>query len=229
MPTSIFISSSSCTTVPVKELEPAARRLSVKSVGQAIDAQYSSGVEQLRTLQHIINVIVARGCIECWVTDQHLPHPHQHPILACVRSKASSLISLRRKDNTHWPFCYSCWIPFREPCMHPPLRVDSLRDHQSCPHGAKFPSILPHVIGTIHSHKVLIGNRRKNPYLDKVAQRLGVDAVNFSSLASLLRWLTHDPASAEEIPWCHAFIIAFYTEFRMLPKPSSSDAIMDDP
>ncbi|KAG1720862.1 uncharacterized protein EDB91DRAFT_1088677 [Suillus paluster] len=211
---------------PAQGLVPAVQHLSVKSVGEAIDAQYSSGMEQLRILRHIIDVIVASGCVECWVTNQHRPHPHKHPNLAGVGSKASSLVCLRRADTTHWPFCYLCWIPFREPCQHPPLREGSLHDHASCPHGAKFPSILPHAICTIYSQKVMIGNRPKNPYIDKIAERLGADVNNFTNLGTLQRWLTHDPGSADEIPRCHAFIIAFYQEFRMLPKPSGGDSAM---
>ncbi|KAG1855080.1 hypothetical protein C8R48DRAFT_776481 [Suillus tomentosus] len=221
-------SSSGTVPNPTNHQPPPTEHLTVRAVGEAINSQYSSGIEQLRVLKHIIEVIVASSCIECWVSNQHELHARKHPNLAGVGSKASSLVCLRRADTTYWPFCYMCWIPFREPCQHPPLQEGSLRDHQSCPHGAKFPSILPHAICAIYSQKGSINNHTKNPYLDKIAQHLGVDVSNFANLAALQKWLTHHPTRADEIPRCHAFIIAFYKEFRMLPTPSTNDVHMTD-
>lgn len=83
--------------------------------------------------------------------------------------------------------------------------------------------MLPHVICTIHSQKASIGKQMKNPYLDKIAEHLRVDVNNFANLATLRTWLNHDPLRADEIPWCHAFIIAFYKEFCMLPIAPTSD------
>lgn len=88
--------------------------------------------------------------------------------------------------------------------MHLSPRVDSLHNHQSYPHSVKFSFIFSHVIGTIHLHKVLTGNQHKILYLDKVAQCLNINVDIFFSLASLLRWLTHNFASANKILWCHA-------------------------
>jgi hypothetical protein len=112
--------------------------------------------------------------------------------------------------------------------MHPSLHSGSLSDHLSCPYGAQFPFILPSVVAIIRESKVIVGGRPTNPYLDRIAARLGVDPTNFASIRSLQAWIKHEPNHADEIPRCHSFVIAFYREFRTIPPDQSGDVHMED-
>lgn len=69
--------------------------------------------------------------------------------------------------------------------------------------------------------RILLGQR--------IAQRLAVDAKHFTSIKSLQTWIKHDPTDADEIPRCHAFVIAFNREFRALPpSPANSTRVAQD-
>jgi hypothetical protein len=156
--------------------------------------------------------------------------PHTHPeVSPSLQSKIISLLPpVKREDTTYWAYCFKCWVPFREPCMHPSLHSGSLNDHLSCPYGAQLPFILPSVVAAIRESKVIVDGRPRNPYLDRIATRLAVDPTNFASIRSLQAWIKHEPKHADEIPRCHSFVIAFYREFRTIPPDQSDDVRMED-
>ncbi|KAG1744239.1 hypothetical protein EDB19DRAFT_1827120 [Suillus lakei] len=138
---------------------------SIKPVAAAINNKYTMGMAELRVLKHILDTIKTVGCVHCWV------------------SKVMSLL-IKCEDTTFWLYCYKCWVPFQEPCMHPSVHPGSLSDHQSCPYSAQIPFILPLVVTVIQEIKVVIDGQSKNPYLDRIAKRLAVDSTNPASLKS---------------------------------------------
>ncbi|KAG1781316.1 hypothetical protein EV702DRAFT_1042432 [Suillus placidus] len=123
------------------------------------------------------------------------------------------LSASKREDTTFWVYCHKCWVPFQEPCMHPPLCQSALADHQSCPYGSQIPFILPSVVTVIQESKVVVDGRSKNPYIDRIAQRLGINAIQFASIKSLQTWIKHEPKDAE---------------FQALPPASTSSAQLQE-
>ncbi|KAG2030602.1 hypothetical protein BDR03DRAFT_986972 [Suillus americanus] len=204
--------------------------LSIKSVAADINTKYATGLTELRVLKHVLDTIKTIGCVYCWVSGEHRVGPHSHPeITPSLHSKVISLLApATREDTTYWVYCYKCWVPFQEPCMHPPLQSGSLSNHLSCPYGAQFPFILPTVVALIRKSKVIADGRPTNPYLQKIASRLAVDPTHFASIRSLQVWIKHDPKHADEIPRCHSLVIAFYREFRTIPPDQSDNVHMED-
>jgi hypothetical protein len=183
-------------------------------------------MEDMRLLRHILDVIAGVGCIQCWVTGDHQISPHTHTPDSVLNAKVMALRGITRKNNTYWPFCYICWIPFREPCHHPALQRGYSTTGTACPHGEKFPSMIPFLIATIHSRRIDIGGKMKNPFLDDIAARLAVDVKTLTHTRSFKDWLSHEPTNADEIPRCHSFVITFYRAFRMLGGPAGNHVEM---
>jgi hypothetical protein len=178
---------------------PVPLSISVQTNAQDLDNQYTEGHQQLGLLAQLLDRIELVGCVDCWLEEKAdlSPLPHKHPRRPHFDLKCSSLKSLRFPPIKSWPFCYLCWVPFRSPCYHPPLKKNGVAAPDLCPHGDFLPTLL-----------MLI-------WLDpikrcQVVQHLNEDDSMLSIQAHFFKWLRRPPLSPREVANPHRFLIAYY-------------------
>ncbi|KAH0826845.1 hypothetical protein J3R83DRAFT_4377 [Lanmaoa asiatica] len=177
--------------------------ISVQSNALLIEQAYDAGKQDMEALYTIISRISAMGCADCWVLgESHLgTHEHKRPYL--FNTLLSSMRSKRREENTFWPSCYRCWVPFQAPCGHPGIK----KGDQVLPEDCPYPEI-PHLIPTLCS-LVYIYDDRSRSFLTRVSAMLTLDPPLSHTMSRFLQWITEPAQSADIVPNFALFLIAF--------------------
>lgn len=176
----------------------------MKSNGQSVDQMYVKTIEELKHLKKIIDAVNAIGCMECWISGHPLVGDHQHPPRpAFFNGWVSGLCAATRTDNTYWPYCFTCWIPFQEPCLHTPITRGASNDGSFCPFHHRFPNMIPSLIALIYFHD------SSTTYLTGISQALGVPVQQLQQSPSFKQWLREHPNGPQEMPNCYRFLITF--------------------
>ncbi|KAF8418659.1 hypothetical protein L210DRAFT_3578829 [Boletus edulis BED1] len=185
--------------------------VSVQSNGQAIQDLYQVGHGKLQRLRKVIAHVTAIRCADCWVLGEAQVGQHTHARHYRFASLLSSLRAKQRKDNTFWPACYLCWIPFHAPCSHPQLRRGDRITSGDCPN-PHSPYLIPTLITLIYLH---------DDKLNALSQVTGVLGLNppmstKDPLERFIEWISEPPHSPDAIPNYALFLITFAECFNKL-------------
>lgn len=184
--------------------------ISVESNAMLIDQSYETGKQDMDVLRTIISRVSAIGCADCWILCESHVGPHEHDRSYLFDTLLSSLRAKKRENNTFWPSCYRCWVPFQAPCSHPSIKKGDCVLPEDCPH----PEI-PHLIPTLCS-LVYIYDDPSRPFLSQVSATLTLDPPLSHTMSRFLQWVTEPAPSADRVPNFALFLIAFSKRFNRL-------------
>ena len=180
---------------------------SVQSNAKLLNDAHLDSINELKTLKHIIESIDAIGCMECWIHGEPIIGAHDHNRPPYFNAVVSSFCASTRKDNAYWPYCFRCWIPFHEPCLHQSIPRGVSNTGSFCRYHDRFPSMIPSLVALIATHP------SSGEFLQQISRAVDAPFTNFESINELRQWLTADPEGPNTIPNCHRFVIAFDREF----------------
>ncbi|KAJ3846669.1 hypothetical protein EV368DRAFT_88690 [Lentinula lateritia] len=165
----------------------------IESNAALLNASYDTGFQQLLKFNKILESIVRHGCLDCWVESKFHSPSTTHKRHWAFDSILGTLLQIQMHSTDFWPFCYSCWIPFRSPCHHPPTTPYETLDPERCIHlvhdgmTGDLIAALPSVIALIFTYE--IGGERV--FLDRIAEFLGK---RWDDVGDLADWL-HEPVT----------------------------------
>ena len=189
--------------------------LSVESNAGRIRDAYDSAKGQLAQLRRIICRVAAIDCADCWILgESHVgPHTHTRPYL--FHTLLSSLRAKRRMENTFWPSCYLCWVPFRPPCDHPSIRRGDRIVPDDCPN-ARVLHLIPTLVSLIYLYDDPSDSGRS--FLSSLSMKLSLEPAlsSHKPLSQFLDWMTQPPCSPDRLPNFALFLITFSECFNRL-------------
>ncbi|KAG9311149.1 hypothetical protein JVU11DRAFT_8215 [Chiua virens] len=186
---------------------PVSVPLSIEANADHIRNAYNTGRAQLEALRRIIARIAAIDCPDCWILGESRVEPHTHTRPYLFNSLLSSLRAKKRTENTFWPSCYLCWVPFRAPCDHPVIRRGDKLAADDCPN-AKIPYLIPTLVSLVYLYD---GRSDSRSFLSSLSTKLLLQPALSSEkpLSQFLDWMTEPSPSPDRIPNFAVFLIAF--------------------
>ncbi|KAF9060082.1 hypothetical protein BDP27DRAFT_1430492 [Rhodocollybia butyracea] len=191
-------------------IDPTIPVSSVASSVVPLRERFEARDKALEKFERILDQIAARGCIFCFVdgtTHQPDTFHEPHNKFELLRSKFSSSTTapgFNVKANIHVPYCFHCWIPFRQVgSNHPNPEPGRAWDTQDCPYNGTQHTIIPSLIAYIWGKKEVF---------DKVDIKLGLgckDVDGYYNSDTLWKWLT-SPVGATELQPPYVFVNAFF-------------------
>ncbi|KAH0833799.1 hypothetical protein J3R83DRAFT_10949, partial [Lanmaoa asiatica] len=176
----------------------------VESNGKIVQDLYETGRGKLQGLRKVIKHVTAINCPDCWVLGESQLADHVHARHYRFAPLLSSLRSKQRKENTFWPSCYLCWVPFRVPCSHPQFHRGEKATAAACPN-ANVPYLIPTLVALIY----LLDNNLNA--LARISDALGLKPPisKADPLDRFIEWITEPAHSPDTIPNYALFLITF--------------------
>ncbi|KAJ3839416.1 P-loop containing nucleoside triphosphate hydrolase protein [Lentinula raphanica] len=180
--------------------------LSVPINAAMLSAKYDQGLEQLLLFKRILDDVEQCGCLDCWVKCDFHNTTTTHKRPWAFDPSLATLLRLKMKSGDFWPFCYNCWIPFREPCNHPPTEPYQKLDRDRCTHvwddptTGKLVPVVPTLIALIFTSR--------QELVTEMAQNLGQ---KWHTIGLLTDWLHEKVQSPSSAPNPVIFINLYFT------------------
>lgn len=192
---------------------PASVPLSVESNADRLRHAYDVGRGQLEELRKLICRVTAIDCADCWILAEFHAGPHTHNRHYLFNQVVSSLRSRPRTENTFWPSCYQCWVPFRSPCNHPAIRRGDKLAPDDCPN-PNIPNLIPTLLSLIYLNDDPSNGARS--FLSSVSVKLSLKTPlsSVKPLVEFVNWITQPSTSPDTIPNFALFLIAFSECFK---------------
>ncbi|KAE9390412.1 hypothetical protein BT96DRAFT_1002315 [Gymnopus androsaceus JB14] len=140
-----------------------------------LQQQFSARDHAINEFEKVLDLISARGCIYCFVDGTtHLEDTvhNFHLKYNLLRQKFKNSVTKGLKDglsmppNIHVPYCYTCWVPFRQVgSNHPIPEIGQEWDESKCPYYTIEKAIVPTLISYIWG---------KDEIMQKIEVELGV-------------------------------------------------------
>ena len=185
--------------------------MTVESNANSIQRDYNEGLDELRTLKGVLERIVDVGCVDCWVVGTPHNDSDPHPRSGFFFAHLNQLRQLRMTYNLHWPYCFHCWVPLRDPLNHPPPTPNCPLDTERCVFrpkdvvsGEALP-VIPWIVAFIFGRREKESDGRT--YLEGVASKLGV---SWRSIRQLCDWLREPVDDLARVPNPIRFVNAFF-------------------
>ncbi|KAF9065236.1 hypothetical protein BDP27DRAFT_1366602 [Rhodocollybia butyracea] len=146
--------------VPSVPNKPSSIRIpsSVSTNAAQVRAEQEAGYTQLVEFKRILDSAHQNGCVQCWMDEEDHTDAIQHPTSGKFLLFYSQIKGIKWTPSSEWPFCWVCWIPFRDPCRHPPPKRKTYVDPSLCPtkitnSGSQtFEFLVPYLIALIFTH-----------------------------------------------------------------------------
>ncbi|KAJ3710044.1 hypothetical protein C8R42DRAFT_649031 [Lentinula raphanica] len=196
--------------------------LSVPINAAMLSAKYDQGLEQLLLFKRILDDVEQCGCLDCWVKCDFHNTTTTHKRPWAFDPSLATLLRLKMKSGDFWPFCYNCWIPFREPCNHPPTEPYQKLDRDRCTHvwddptTGKLVPVVPTLIALIFTSR--------QELVTEMAQNLGQ---KWHTIGLLTDWLHEKVQSPSSAPNPVIFINFSYCSYVSTSHADISDHIFE--
>ncbi|KAJ8090558.1 hypothetical protein PM082_018115 [Marasmius tenuissimus] len=149
------------------------------------------GRAQLEILMGVLERVAQIGCVDCWVLGNiHTDSPAAHRRTGFFLPQLNQIRRLATIPYKHWPCCWHCWVPLREPCGHPPPAPNRPIDPERCtfrPFDVVTKDHLPvilWIIALVYGRNDAKSNGKT--YREGIESALGVQ---WRSIVDLVDWL----------------------------------------
>ncbi|KAF5370967.1 hypothetical protein D9757_009899 [Collybiopsis confluens] len=184
---------------------------SVETNAAVVHAERQAGYAQLVDLDRLLRRAADHGCLDCFVIDKdHVPtNPH---IRDWTFNMYRGQLKLEFEPNINWPFCWICWVPFRQPCGHTPTKPGTQHDTSLCcyqtfsPLTGEYEPIIPTLISLIFRNLRVMPDSAEQ--FKRLAVELGIDVDLVKGLNMLGPWLKSQATDPSDIPNPARFLLA---------------------
>ncbi|KAK1234420.1 hypothetical protein PQX77_002379 [Marasmius sp. AFHP31] len=190
---------------------------SVETNAMQIQAEFGKGMEQLKDLKKVLDRIKIAGCVDCWVLGNAHSDSNDHATNAYFESHLTQIRNIELPYNPHWPYCFVCWAPLREPLQHPPPAPNKSIDREKCPFRlpcsitGEHEPVLPWLIAFI------FGLDQKQSDGKTIREGI-VQALNASwkTIRDLHKWLKMPQDDLADVPNPIRFVVTYYNLYHKL-------------
>ncbi|KAL0060144.1 hypothetical protein AAF712_013070 [Marasmius tenuissimus] len=190
----------------------------VETNAMEIQQVFDGVVQQLEVLKGVLERIMDVGCVDCWIMGRSHTETTEHDRSAWFSAHFTQIRQVQLTYDKHWPYCFHCWVPLRQPLNHPPPTPEQPLNRERCSfrpfdvvsndHLPVIPWIIAFVFGCTETRS------NGKTLLKGVEDALGV---RLKKIGELCDWLSIPMTDLSELPNPIRFVVTLYDLYFRLP------------